>query len=145
MQQKHWPDHSPIHTYSGQATLKPKLPAPNLHTIIHTTPECPDVYEYRYNDEVISEKLTKDPIRVISENEESEGRLHELSRLNYSKVYTVEHYVRVLNIGMVASTSMNSLMYDSGWSNVHRPVNEQQPRQDTHQHRQRKPHKPRRQ
>ncbi|ESZ94919.1 hypothetical protein SBOR_4711 [Sclerotinia borealis F-4128] len=105
----------PIHTYSNQATLKPNLPAPNLHTIIYTTPRCPNEYKYEAADgHWVYEVFTRDPIQVISEQKDKDDDLSLLSRLNYSKVYTVEHYVRVLNIGMVAKTSMASLALDSG-------------------------------
>ncbi|KAB8301557.1 hypothetical protein EYC80_003401 [Monilinia laxa] len=118
----------PIHTYSGRATLKPNLPAPNLHTIIYTSLACPDEYGYEVDGYWVFEELTKDPIQVISEREDNEGHLDKLSRLNYSKVYTVEHYVRVLNIGMVASSSMSSLLNDSGWAAIDRSASEHRPR-----------------
>lgn len=56
------------------------------------------------------EDLVKDPIRVRSERKDGDGTLHDASRLNYSKIYTVENYVRVLNIGMVHENSMASLL-----------------------------------
>jgi hypothetical protein len=59
---------------------------------------------------VVKENLTKDPIKVNREQNGPEGDLGTLSRINYSKVYTVENYVRVLNIGMVATESMSSLV-----------------------------------
>jgi hypothetical protein len=58
------------------------------------------------------EELDKDPIKVRSEQKGPEGQLEPESRLNYSKIYTVENYVRVLNIGMVDKDSLPSL-----WSN----------------------------
>ncbi|CAD6447405.1 8844c884-3799-47c5-9b7d-28d65aa0db70-CDS [Sclerotinia trifoliorum] len=85
----------PIHTYSNQATLKPNLPLPERHTIIHTT--------------LLTVDLILDPVRAMSESSDHEGKLHELSRLNYIKVYNVEHYVRVSNIRKVASESRDSL------------------------------------
>ncbi|KAF7863097.1 hypothetical protein EAF04_007180 [Stromatinia cepivora] len=118
----------PIHTYSGQATFKPHLPAPEQHTIIHTTVRAPQEHSYESNNgSMVTENLILDPIRVISESSDREGKLHELSRLNYSKVYTVEHYVRVLNIGRVASESMDSLLLESGDTS---PVSAQRPRRN---------------
>ncbi|KAF7900669.1 uncharacterized protein EAF01_007971 [Botrytis porri] len=121
---------SPIQTYSGQATLKPNLPAPRRHTIIHTTPQAPEVYSYSADDgQKISENIVLDPIQVNSErSHEPEGLLKSLSRLNYSKVYTVEHYFCVLNIGMVASNSISTFLYQSGWSQGVQPVESQRPR-----------------
>lgn len=61
----------------------------------------------------MAENLTKDPIRVVSEQKDKEGELHPASRINYSKIYTVENFVRVLNIGMVHKNSMASLLSNS--------------------------------
>ncbi|TGO72841.1 hypothetical protein BELL_0413g00020 [Botrytis elliptica] len=123
-------DASPIQTYSGQATLKPNLPAPRRHTIIHTTPQAPKQLSYLANDgQSISEDLVLDPIQVNSERtHEPEGELNLLSRLNYSKVYTVEHYVRVLNIGMVASNSISTFLDQSGWTQGVQPAESHRPR-----------------
>jgi hypothetical protein len=62
---------------------------------------------------VVRENLSKDPIKVRSEQSGPDGDLGPLSRLNYSKVYTVEHYVRVLNIGMVEKSCLQSLQESS--------------------------------
>ena len=103
--------YSPIQTYSGQGTLKPNLPEADQHAIIHTTKYPPNELGYSGpNGEWFKEDLVKDPIRVRSERKDQEGTLHEASRLNYSKIYTVENYVRVLNIGMVHDNSMASLI-----------------------------------
>lgn len=96
--------YSPIHTYRDQATLKPNLPNVDAHTIIYTSDDPPDPHrQYDTKDGIwYPETLTKDPIKVRSENRDGEGDLGDRSRLNYSKVYTVEKdYSRVLNIGMV--------------------------------------------
>ncbi|KAH7416791.1 hypothetical protein BKA64DRAFT_277134 [Cadophora sp. MPI-SDFR-AT-0126] len=101
---------SPIHTYSGQATLKSNLPDAKQHAIIHTSRRAPEERSYIADDgTLVKENLPKEPIRVISEQTGVEGDLGELSRVNYAKIYTVEHYVRVLNIGKVHPTSMASL------------------------------------
>ncbi|TGO22963.1 hypothetical protein BPAE_0149g00260 [Botrytis paeoniae] len=118
----------PIHTYSNQATLKPNLPAPLQHTIIHTTPEAPREHCYEASDgQWVYENLILDAIQVNSERIDSLGVLNPLSRLNYSKVYTVEHYVRVLNIGMVASNSIATLLEQSGWSQHANSTDAQRP------------------
>jgi hypothetical protein len=62
---------------------------------------------------VVQEGLSKDPIKVKSENPRPEGDLGTGSRLNYSKVYTVEHYVRVQNLGMVEKASLPTLQQNS--------------------------------
>jgi hypothetical protein len=105
---------SPIHTYSGQATLKPNLPNPQEHAIIYTSENPPEECSYEEADgTIVRENLFKDPIKVKREHNGPEGDLGVLSRLNYSKIYTVENYVRVLNIGMVAEESLHSLLANS--------------------------------
>jgi hypothetical protein len=105
---------SPIHTYGYQACLKPSLPDVNQHTIIYTSEYPPN--ERSYIDEKGVERfegLSKTPIRVVSERKDPEGDLGERSRLNYSKVYTVEFYSRVLNIGMVHGDHLETLTANS--------------------------------
>ncbi|TVY85290.1 hypothetical protein LSUE1_G001296 [Lachnellula suecica] len=100
---------SPIHTYNGQATLKPKLPERQQHAIIYTSRDCPPEHSYTTADGTfIKENLSKDPIKVRREQNGPEGDLGVYSRLNYSKIYTVENFVRVLNIGMVEKDVSNS-------------------------------------
>ncbi len=123
---------SPIHTYSGQATLKENLPDPQQHAIIYTSSRPP--HELCINDEyggTVQEELSKDPIRVIRELNDVDGDLGELSRINYAKIYTVEKYVRVLNIGRVHQDSMESLLASCFFA---RPVDEppQGPRKSKH-------------
>jgi hypothetical protein len=92
----------PIHTYNGQATLKPNLPERQQHAIIYTSETCPPEHSYTATDgSIVREDLTKDAIKVKRDQNGPEGDLGVYSRLNYSKIYTVENYVRVLNIGMV--------------------------------------------
>jgi hypothetical protein len=105
---------SPIQTYSGQATLKPNLPDRHQHAIIYTSKHCPQECSYKAEDgTIVWEELSKDPIKVRGEQEGPEGELEPESRLNYSKIYTVENYVRVLNIGMVDTNSLPSLRRNS--------------------------------
>jgi hypothetical protein len=92
-----------IHTYSGRATLKFNLPDPYNHAIIYTSEQCPEEhYELGDNNDRYYEELTLDPIQVEPQDR---GKylcnLSPLSRINYTKVYTVEKDVRVFNIGMV--------------------------------------------
>lgn len=114
---------SPVHTYNGQATLKPNLPERQQHAIIYTSRECPPEHSYRLNDgTLVKENLSKDPIRVRREQTGPEGDLGVYSRLNYSKIYTVEHYIRVLNIGMVESNWIPSLAANSYVTSSATPV-----------------------
>ncbi|KAI6715944.1 hypothetical protein JHW43_001602 [Diplocarpon mali] len=106
---------SPIHTYNNQATLKPNLPDVQQHAIIYTSKSAPpSLCSYNDSGEVIArEDLNKDPLRVIPEGPLPEADLGIYSRINYSKIYTVENYVRVLNIGLVHQNSMQSLIANS--------------------------------
>jgi len=107
-------DCSPIHTYQNQATLKHNLPEARQHAIIHTSDYPPDEFWYHATDgSVVKEDLTKDPIKVKREELGPEGDLGNASRINYSKVYTIEHYVKVLNIGMVEDKWLSTLSRNS--------------------------------
>ncbi|KAH8591810.1 hypothetical protein B0O99DRAFT_690358 [Bisporella sp. PMI_857] len=100
----------PIHTYNNRATLKDNLPDVQQHAIIYTSSKPPDEYWYKDDDgSKVYENLSKEPIKVKRETTYKEGDLGTSSRLNYSKLYTVEHYSRVLNIGMVEDRSMAAL------------------------------------
>ncbi|PQE16489.1 heterokaryon incompatibility protein [Rutstroemia sp. NJR-2017a BBW] len=95
----------------GWATLKNNLPDPENHAIIYTTRSPPKPYSYQDDIKgLVTEQLLKDPIKVNSERTDKDGTLHERSRINYTKTYTVEKEVRVLNIGMVDKKSMVALM-----------------------------------
>lgn len=103
---------SPISTYGGQATFKPNLPDVHKHAIIYTSKDPPAEQFYEIaNGMRVYEGLTKFPIRVLREQEGPEGDLGALSRVNFSKVYTVEFYARVLNIGMVHNNMVETLVH----------------------------------
>lgn len=128
-------DIRPIHTYNGQATLKPNLPERQQHAIIYTSQDCPPEHWYTATDgSIVKENLTKDAIRVKREQKGPEGDLGEYSRLNYSKIYTVENYVRVLNIGIVERDWLPALNANSYVKNsetlgpVEKPTNHKPPR-----------------
>ncbi|CAG8951674.1 hypothetical protein HYFRA_00005474 [Hymenoscyphus fraxineus] len=105
---------SPIHTYNGQATLKANLPERYQHAIIYTGSQCPAEHSYEAEDgTIVKENLIKDPICVRREQTGPEGDLGAYSRLNYSKIYTVENYVRVLPIGMVEKNWIPTLNANS--------------------------------
>ena len=104
----------PIQTYSGQATLKPNLPDAGEHAIIYTGSKIPNEHSYVAIDgTTVYERLEKRPVRVKSEQPDKEGQLDPKSRLNYGKIYTVEHYVRVLKIGIVHPESLATLRENS--------------------------------
>ncbi len=85
------------------------------HAIIYTSDKPPS--ELSYFDEAqnreIYENLTKDPIRVVPDQRNKDCDLGVASRLNYSKVFTVEYYAKITNIGMVHKDSIPTLMKGS--------------------------------
>jgi hypothetical protein len=84
------------------------------HAIIYTSKYPPEEISYTaYDGTFVRENLNKDPIRVVREQRDPEGDLDPASRINYSKIYTVENYVRVLNIGMVHISSIDALKSNS--------------------------------
>ncbi len=80
----------PISTYGGRGVTKRGVIAKD-HTIIYTGDQAPDRLEGE-------EAMYKEPIRVIPD---PGALLDSRSRLNFGKVYTVEHNVKVKNIGVV--------------------------------------------
>jgi hypothetical protein len=82
-------------TYGGQGTAKKGVKA-NDHAMIYTGSKAPK--------EVSGEKkLNKKPVRV--QNLSERDKLAPESRVNYSKVYTIEHNVKVCFIGEVHKDS----------------------------------------
>jgi hypothetical protein len=55
----------------------------------------------------MGEQLEKDPIEVKVEN--PDVTIDAMSRINFAKPYTVEHNVKVLNIGRVVGVSVGLL------------------------------------
>ena len=86
---------SPIFTYGKQATAKPGV-KPDDHAIIYTGKHAPEEVEGE-------RKLHKTPIRVKEET--ARHKLSPESRLNYAKVYTIEHNTRVCFIGAIHADS----------------------------------------
>jgi hypothetical protein len=87
--------YSPILTYGKQGTAKPGV-KPEYHAIIHTSHKAPKELEGE-------KKLFKKPIRAIADSQRE--KLREESRVNYSKIYTVEHNVKVCFIGKIHPNS----------------------------------------
>jgi hypothetical protein len=99
-------DHSnrPINTYNGQGVTKPGLSESDrrAHAIAYMTDTRPFCLpeEERY--------LNKKPIAV--EKASADQKLDPMSRLNFKKVYTIEHNVKVMNVGKVAKDSLPALL-----------------------------------
>jgi len=88
----------PISTYGGQATKKSGVDA-RTHAIIFTS-DNPVLLPGE-----TSGGLLRPPIRVIPDTRRS--KLSEASRLNYGKVYTVEHNVKVEFVGRIHQDYLN--------------------------------------
>jgi hypothetical protein len=101
----------PIHTYHGLATMKHGVKRED-HAIIYTGDKRPK--------KIKGEKLQLHPIQVIPRT--PRDKLEEESRINYAKIYTVEHNVKVLFIGRVAPSSQYHLHndFDATWMNMKR-------------------------
>jgi hypothetical protein len=86
----------------------------NEHAIIYTSSEEPRELQMTLDDgRTIYENLSKDAIKVVREQDHDTANLGIFSRLNYSKIYTVEYSALVLNIGMVHQGSMMALLKSS--------------------------------
>jgi hypothetical protein len=88
-----------ISTYSGQATTKPGVAAHQHAAVISEGGTAVPHWK--------GEQLSKDPIEVKLEN--MEVMIDGMSRINFAKPYTVEHNIRVKNIGRVVGESVARL------------------------------------
>ncbi|KAF8860706.1 hypothetical protein BDZ45DRAFT_672419 [Acephala macrosclerotiorum] len=98
----------PILTYKHQATTKGGVKHES-HAIIYTGPDPPLPLR--------GESLILQPVQMV-------GKTHRdvllpESRINYAKIYTVEHNVKVFFIGWIAEWSQRRLLtdFDEVWSN----------------------------
>lgn len=64
--------------------------------------------------------MTKRPIQVTPKS--PRDKLDPMSRINYAKIYTVEHNVKVCFIGQIAPSSEKQLMedFDNTWNKKRR-------------------------
>lgn len=86
----------PITTYGGKGVAKPGVDSAK-HAIVYMRGSVP-------SPKADEPRMTKEPLEV--EPARFNERLDEMSRLNFGKVYTVEHNVKVRNVGMISRTSM---------------------------------------
>lgn len=92
----------PILTYGGQGTAKPGVKSGH-HAIIYSTDSPPS----KLSEEP---ELGNTPIRI--EVASPRHTFDPASRLNYAKVYTVEHNVKVCFVGRVHGDSHSTLKGD---------------------------------
>jgi hypothetical protein len=101
----------PIMTYGGQGTLKYGVHPEDHAPIYSSKREGPCILE--------GEAMTHRPIRV--DVIDPSHKLDPMSRLNYAKIYTVEHNVKVWFIGQVANGLYEQKLVDA-YNATHRPL-----------------------
>ncbi|CBF69602.1 hypothetical protein AN6373.2 [Aspergillus nidulans FGSC A4] len=89
-----------ITTYHGRGVAKRGVD-PDKHAIVHMRGTTPTLG-------VGEPRMAKEPLEVVPENPSE--NLDYMSRLNFSKIYTVEHNVKVLPIGRISSRSMTRFL-----------------------------------
>ena len=97
----------PIHSYKKQGATKLNIRTQD-HAVIYTD-SYPGLLE--------GESLDKKPLRVIPESPEL--KLDPASRINFGKVYTVEHNIKVKRLGKIADECMHLL--DMYWREANDP------------------------
>ncbi|KAF8853414.1 hypothetical protein BDZ45DRAFT_694311 [Acephala macrosclerotiorum] len=102
----------PILTYGGQGVLKRGIHA-ETHAQIYSSHKPP-----RVSYEEMEKGLTRKPIRIRPESQSE--NLDPMSRLNYAKIYTIEHNIKVLSVGRVTNTDGQTLVND--FDDIHRPL-----------------------
>ncbi|RHZ55170.1 uncharacterized protein CDV56_107028 [Aspergillus thermomutatus] len=85
-----------ITTYDGQGVAKPGVD-PAKHAIVYLRGSMPTC-------KANEPRMIKEPLEV--EPARPDEKLDEMSRLNFGKVYTVEHNVKVRPVGMISWSSM---------------------------------------
>ena len=108
-----FPGHSlclPILTYGGQGTLKHGVHADD-HTVIYSSRKHGPTL-------LPGEVVRKRPLRM--EPDQPSHNLHSASRVNYAKVYTVEHNVKVQFIGTLTRNAQAQIIMD--YNMQHPPI-----------------------
>ena len=102
----------PIHTYGNRGVEKRGFDDTDIqgHAVIYMTGKSP----YTPSSEP---RMSKTPIQVDPAGDQE---LERMSRVNFTKVHTVEHEVKVLNIGRVSQKSMPD--FERYWADQSRPL-----------------------
>jgi hypothetical protein len=93
--------HRPIVTYGGRGTLKAGVHFED-HAIVYTSHDLPPLLEA----EQISEKFAS--IRITPQS--SRDKLDPTSRVNYTKLYTIEYNVKIQVVGQVDENYMGRFL-----------------------------------
>jgi hypothetical protein len=96
--------HRPINTYNGQGVTKHGLSDEDkqAHSIVYMTDTQPSCLPEE------KKHLTKKLIAV--EKASGDQKLDIMSRLNFKKIYTIEHNVKVMSVGKVTRDSLPVLL-----------------------------------
>ena len=86
-------------TYQGQGLKKYGI-IPGDHAVVYSHKEKPLITP--------GEKTAKKPIPIILEQEGE--KLDPMTRLNFAKVYTIEHNIKVAKVGRVPQENINQLL-----------------------------------
>jgi hypothetical protein len=90
----------PLLTYQGQGTLKRGVKPDDHAAVFAENPK-----NLRLKEKLLpGEKLRKKPFSIIIED--SREKIDPLTRINFSKIYTVEHNVKALKIGRIPDTDL---------------------------------------
>ena len=102
----------PIHTYGKRGVEKRGFDDTDIqgHAVIYMTGRSP----YTPSTEP---RMSKNPIQVDPAGDQE---LERMSRVNFTKVHTVEHEVKVLHIGRVSQKSMPD--FEEYWADQSRPL-----------------------
>ncbi|KAI9375470.1 hypothetical protein BJX61DRAFT_539758 [Aspergillus egyptiacus] len=95
---------STISTYGGRGVAKPGVDA-SKHAVVYMR----DTEPFTSNDEP---PMGKEPLEIIPD--QSDVTLHQMSRLNFGKIYTVEHNASRFPIGRIATESMPRFLEYAG-------------------------------
>ncbi|KAF2159660.1 hypothetical protein M409DRAFT_29827 [Zasmidium cellare ATCC 36951] len=106
----------PIATYGGRGVSKPGVKK-SEHAIIHSGRDAPQpkTHERPQRGE---DSIRPIPIRVVPDNREE--ALEPMSRLDFGKVHTIQHNIKVRPFGMVHPDSKTALyeQFQNVWSNT---------------------------
>ncbi|KAI9874205.1 MAG: hypothetical protein M1830_010077, partial [Pleopsidium flavum] len=104
---QHWSKCICITTYGGRATTKPGVD-PKEHAIIYSGNEIPSKLEGERG-------LNKDALRV--QLVDMSQKLDPRSRVNFGRTFTIQHNVKVKEVGMLTSSDMHKLIWY--WKEFH--------------------------
>jgi len=118
----------PILTYGGQGTLKHGI-HPEDHAMIYTLKRGEGI-----PDPLPNEVLRKRPVRMIPSSERH--KLDDASRLNYAKIYTVEHNVKVQFVGHIDRKHEQQVVTEYNKTHIlaDRPTYEDETPAETYEH-----------